>query len=194
MIGIHKIATITLVTAGLVVSGLIWSGCKKTQPGETTPSSPSQQTTLAGSGSKEPEVIPQEALRHVQQGLGHVRSREYDSAVGEYTKAIEQYPRYVMAYNDRAAVYARQTKFDKAKNDLTNALAIDPHNPVTYYNTAALYALQKQSSLSLEYLEKSLVLGFKDYDLLHADPDLNNIRKIPEFRKILERHGVSVPK
>ena len=95
-----------------------------------------------------------------------------------------------MAYNDRAAALIRQKKFDEAKKDLENALAIDPHNPATYYNTAALYALQKQSSVALEYLDRALVLGFKDYDLLRTDPDLNNIRKTPEFRKLLERYGV----
>jgi tetratricopeptide (TPR) repeat protein len=194
MIRIRKMATITLVAAALIVSGFIWSGCKKTQPEGTAPSSPTQQSASVDSGGKEPEVIPEEALKNVQQGLGHVRSREYDTAIKEFSAAIEQYPKYVMAYNDRAATFIRQKKFDEAKNDLDKALTIDPHNPATYYNTAALYAIQKQSSPALEYLDKALVLGFKDYDLLRTDPDLNNIRKLPEFRKILERRGVSVPK
>jgi tetratricopeptide (TPR) repeat protein len=187
-------ATVTLVTAGLIVLGFIGSGCKKTEPGGTAPSSPTQQSASGDSAGKEPEVIPQEALQHVQHGIEYVRTREYDRAIKEFTTAIEKYPKYVMAYNDRAAAYIRQKKFDAAKDDLTKALAIDPHNPATYYNTAALYALQKQSSASLEYLDKALELGFKDYDLLRADPDLNNIRKTSEFRKILERHGVSAQK
>jgi tetratricopeptide (TPR) repeat protein len=194
MIGMRRMATITLVVAGLIVAGFIGSGCKKTEPGATAPSSPAQQSASVNSGSKEPEVIPQEALRHVQQGLAHIRSHEYDSAIGEYTTAIEQYPRYVMAYNDRAAAYVRQKKFDKAKDDLTKALAIDPHNPITYYNTAALYALQKQTASALDYLDKALALGFKEDNLLRSDPDLNNIRKTPEFKKILERNGISVSK
>ena len=194
MIGKHNTLVTILVTAGFIVSGFMWSGCKKTQSGVTAPASPTERSASVESGGKEPEVIPQEALRHVQQGLGHVRSREYDSAIGEYTKAIEQYPKYVMAYNDRAAVYVRQNKFDKAKDDLTKALAIDPHNPATYYNTAALYSLQNESSQALDYLEKALVLGFKDYDLLRSDPDLKNIRKNPKFREILKKQGVSEPK
>jgi tetratricopeptide (TPR) repeat protein len=194
MIRIRKMATITLVAAALIVSGFMWSGCKKTQPEGTAPSSPTQQSSSADSRGKEPEVIPPEALQYVQHGIEHVRTREYERAIGEFSAAIEKYPKYVMAYNDRAAAFIRQKKFDKAKDDLTKALEIDPHNSATYYNTAALHALQKQSSPALEYLDKALVLGFKDYDLLRTDPDLNNIRKTPEFRKILERHGVSVPK
>ena len=190
MIGIHKMTAITLLVAALIMSGFICSGCKKTQPEGTAPSSPTQQSASVDSGGKKPEVIPEEALRHVQQGLGHVQSHEYDKAIKEFSTAIEQYPKYVMAYNDRAAALIRQKKFDEAKKDLENALAIDPHNPATYYNTAALYALQKQSSPALAHLDKALVLGFKDYDLLRTDPDLNNIRKTPEFRKLLERYGV----
>ena len=194
MIGIRRMAAIMLVVAGLIVSGFVSSGCKKTQQEGTAPSSPTQQSAAVDSGGKQSEVIPQEALRHVQQGIGLVRSREYDSAIKEFSAAIEQYPKYVMAYNDRAAAFIRQKKFDEAKNDLDKALVIDPHNPVTYYNIAALYALQKRSSPALEYLDKALVLGFKDYDLLRTDPDLNNIRKTPEFRKMIEKHGVSVSK
>ncbi len=194
MIGIRRMAAITLVAAGLTVSGFVCTGCKKTQQEVTAPSSPTQQSASVDSGGKQSEVIPQEALRHVQQGIGLVRSREYDKAIKEFSAAIEQYPKYVMAYNDRAAAFIRQKKFDEAKNDLDKALAIDAHNPGTYYNIAALYALQKKSSPALDYLDKALVLGFKDYDLLRTDPDLNNIRKMPEFRKIIERHGVSVSK
>lgn len=194
MLGIRNAATVMLVTAALLESAFLSSGCNKTQPKVPAPSSLARPSAPAEKGSNVPEAIPQEALRNVQNGIGHVRSHEYDIAIREFTEAIAQYPQYVMAYNDRAAAYIRQNKFDKAKDDLNKALAINPHNPITYYNTAALYALQKQSAPALEYLDKALVLGFKDYDYLRTDPDLNNIRKNTEFRKILDRHGVFVPK
>lgn len=182
-----------LVTAGLIALGFMWSGCKKTPP-EGTASAPTQQSTSVSSVGREADAIPQEALQHVRLGLERVHSKDYDSAISEYNMAIEKYPKYVMAYNDRAAVYVKQGKFDKAREDLSKALAIDPHNPATYYNTAALYSLQNESSQALDYLERALVLGFKDYDLLRSDPDLKNIRQNPKFREILKKQGVSVPK
>ena len=193
MIGKRNMAAITLVMAGFIVSGFLLSGCKKPPP-EGTASAPTQQSTSASNVGREADAIPQEALQHVRLGLERVHSKDYDSAISEYNMVIEKYPKYVMAYNDRAAVYVKQGKFDKAREDLDKALAIDPHNPATYYNTAALYSLQNESSQALDYLEKALVLGFKDYDLLRSDPDLKNIRKNPKFREILKKQGVSVPK
>lgn len=185
------VVTSVLVAAGLIVSVLLSSGCKKTQNAGTASSS-SPRPSASGEVINDSATIPEEALQKVRMGIEHVRSHDYDKAIKEFSAAIEKHPKYEMAYNDRAAAYMRLNKFDEAKDDLTKALLINPRNPVTYYNFASLHAIQKQSGLALDYLDKALETGFKDYDFLRADPDLNNIRKNPEFRKILERHGVFV--
>lgn len=191
---LHK-AVNTMLVAALLTSGFLFSGCKKNQPTNPAPSSPMQASVfLAVKGFKGPEAIPADALRNVQQGIEHVRSRDYDAAIREFSTAIEQYPSYFMAYNDRAAAYIRRNNFDKARTDLTKALEINPDSPFTYYNFAAFYAIQRQAVPALDNLDKALELGFRDYDFLRADPDLNNIRENPEYRKILDKHGVFVSK
>jgi|GEM_PF-587146 len=194
-------AVIMLVVAGLAVQAFLLSGCKKTQPQEQA-SSPSAITSAGTPGESVKghnapaglTALPPEVRQQLRQGIEHMKARDYDQAIREFSAIIGKYPDSSVAYNNRAAGYVRQNKFDKARDDLNKALQIDPSYPVTYYNLAALYALQKQSAPALASLDKALELGFNDYDFLRADPDLANIRKHPEFRKILERHKVFVPK
>ncbi|MBF0559422.1 MAG: hypothetical protein HQL08_11660 [Nitrospirae bacterium] len=187
---------IMFVASVFIVLGCLSSGCKKAEPEKATSSSAPQPSVSPDKAAARttPEPIPEEALRSVQLGMEHARSHDYDKAIREFTAAIDQYPKYDMAYDDRAAVYVLQKKFDMAKADLEKALSINPHNPVTYYNSAALYAVQKQAAPALDNLDKALVMGFRDYDFLRKDPDLNNVRNNPEFRKILDKHGVWLPK
>jgi len=192
---------IMLVVAGLAMQAFLLSGCKKTQLQEQA-SSPSAITSAQTSGNSakgpnQPAIqtaLSPEVRLLLRQGIEHMKARDYDKAIEEFSGVIGKYPNDSNAYNDRAAVYVRQDKFDKARDDLNKALQINPRDPVTYYNFASLYALQKQSDPALASLDKALEMGFNDYDFLRSDPDLNNIRKRPEFRRVLERHKVFVPK
>lgn len=191
-------AVIILVVAGLATEAFLLSGCKKTQQASSPSSITSAQTPgNSAKGLNEPTIKtepPPEVRQLLQQGMQYTKARDYDKAIREFTAVIGKYPNDSNAYNDRAAVYVRQNKFDKAKDDLNKALQINPNDPVTYYNFASLYALQKQSAPALASLDQALKLGFNDYDFLRSDPDLDNIRKLPEFRKVLESHKVFVPK
>ena len=45
---------------------------------------------------------------------------------------------------------------------------------------------------ALDSLDRALDLGFADYDVLRRDPDLNNLRRHPEYAKVLEKHKVFI--
>ena len=139
---------------------------------------------------KELAVQKLAAQINFQQGLRYAKEEDFVNAIREFTLAIEKYPDYSVAYANRAVAYMQQKKYNKAAEDLKKAASLDPRDPAVFYNLAALYALQKQLDLALEALDKALDLGFNDYDSLRKDPDLNNLRKHPEFRQILEKHKV----
>jgi tetratricopeptide (TPR) repeat protein len=160
------------------------------QPSQTPPAQ-------LGKGSTAPvaqTAIPTEAKLNMQQGMNYLRSRDYDNAIKEFTVAIEKHPSYDVAYSNRSVAYMQQRKFNKALDDLKKAEEINPKNPTVQYNFVALYSLQNQLDRSLDSLDRALELGFNNYDAFRTDPDLNNVRKHPEFRKILEKHKVFIMK
>lgn len=137
-------------------------------------------------------AVPVDAKLNLQQGLNYLRSSDLDNALKEFTLAIEKHPPYDVAYSCRAVAYMQQKKFNKALDDLKTAEGINPKNSVVQYNLMALYSLQNQIDRSLDSLDRCLELGFNNYEALRNDPDLNSVRKHPEFRKILEKHRVFI--
>jgi len=152
------------------------------------------------------EGPPLEAKQHLQQGMTYVSlaqknpmtsSENYENALLEFSNAVDLYPNYAEAYSNRGVVYMQQKKFNKALEDLKRSAELKPEDPIIYYNLAALYSLQNQLDLALDALDKALEYGFNNYDALkpsgrNSDPDLNNLRRHPEYRKVLETHKVFI--
>ncbi len=57
-----------------------------------------------------------------------------------------------------------------------------------YYDAACLYSIMGETEKSLEYLRKSLELGFLRFHLIRRDRDLNNIRDTEEFETLMEEY------
>lgn len=168
-----------------------------TPPQQAGQAQPTQPPAQVGAGQTAPQAqahVPTEAKLNLQQGLNYMRAKDYDNAIREFTLAIEKFPNYDVAYSNRAVAYMHQKKFNKAMDDLKKAEQINPNNPTVHYNYVAWYSLQKQLDRALDHLDRALQLGFNNYDALRNDPDLDNVRKHPEFRKILEKHKVFIAK
>jgi len=198
----------------MIVFSFVLTGCEKPQPKQEVvqpPPQPAQQPAplppqspqppsaggtppaQLGKGSTDPvaqKEIPVEAKLNMQQGMNYMRGKDWDNAIKEFTIAIQKHPAYDVAYSNRAVAYMQQKKFNKAMDDLKEAEKINPRNSSVHYNFVSLYSLQNQLDRALDSLDRCLELGFNNYDALRADTDLNNVRKHPEFRKILEKHKV----
>jgi tetratricopeptide (TPR) repeat protein len=150
-------------------------------------------------------TLSEEVKEHIKHGLAYVsnaknaRSKEIfeenlENAIREFSLAIEKNPNYAEAYSNRAVAYMLQKKFNKAEEDLLKAKQLNPDSPTIRYNLVCLYSLTGKLDLALDELDTALEKGFNDYEALRKDPDLNNLRKHPEFRKILEKHKVFIMK
>ncbi len=146
---------------------------------------------IRGGGSREaPGAPPAEARYRFQQGLALAANGRIDESIREFSDAINLAPNYAAAYGNRGVAYMMQKKYNKAHEDLIKAIALDPADKTAFYNLAAVHALRQEWDLSLDRLDQALKLGFDDYDVLRRDPDLDAVRKLPEFRKVLERHKI----
>ena len=185
----------------LIVSGLTISGCQK--PEKQTAEEPKQEAAPVQQASETGPSL--EVKSHIKQGLvyvgdaknartGAIFEENIDNAIKEFSLAIQKDPNYADAYSNRAVAYMQQKKFNKAQEDLKTAKELAPDNPSVRYNYACLYSLKGDVDLALDEIDAALTQGFNDYDALRRDSDLNNVRKHPEFRKILEKHKVFIMK
>ena len=62
------------------------------------------------------------------------------------------------------------------------------------HNATCIYAVAGDTNRALQYLEKSLVAGFDDFDHLVNDRDLSSIVNLPQYKTILAKYKVPQPK
>jgi tetratricopeptide (TPR) repeat protein len=65
--------------------------------------------------------------------------------------------------------------------------SLAPENPVVHYNLACSLSLLGKIDESLAALQKSLELGYSEFQFIRSDPDTENARRNSRFEKILER-------
>jgi hypothetical protein len=73
-------------------------------------------------------------------------------------------------------------KKDEANQQLEIVLKSNDKSPTDYYNVACIYSLLNEPKQAIQMLSISFEKGF---DVLHnsqSDPDLNNIRNLPQFK------------
>ena len=124
-------------------------------------------------------------------GISYANQGDFGNAVNAFNASIEC-RKTTEGYSNLGAAYMQQGKLNLAMDALKRAEKKNKKNNVVMYNIAALHSLKDDTDLSLIYIDKALKHGFKQYDALRFDPDLSNVRGEPDFRKVLEKHGVFI--
>jgi tetratricopeptide (TPR) repeat protein len=64
---------------------------------------------------------------------------------------------------------------------------LQPSNPTAHYNLACSLALSKRNSDALRSLRQAIGLGYRDFEWMSHDPDLQGLKKIPAFGVIVDQ-------
>jgi hypothetical protein len=62
---------------------------------------------------------------------------------------------------------------------------LQPANATAHYNLACSLALSKRNREALRSLRHAVGLGYRDFDWMSHDPDLQGLKRIPEFEAIV---------
>lgn len=62
---------------------------------------------------------------------------------------------------------------------------LQPDNSTAHYNLACSLALTRQKSAALKSLKHAIELGYRDFDWMAQDPDLESLKKHPAFTALL---------
>ena len=96
---------------------------------------------------------------HLSRGNAHLRAKEYDKAIVEFTRAIELRPDFAEAYNNRA--YATYCKYDGTGNplaDLNRALELRPEFPHAYNTRGCVYMAAGKPDKALADFNRAIEL------------------------------------
>ncbi len=101
---------------------------------------------------------------------------EYDQAIAQYEKALSARANDINAYNGLVLTYSEKKDYANAVDVLLRMKRLQPDNPDVYYNLACIYAKQSMPDDAVGWLKQSIDKGFRNWDLLKKDPDLESIR------------------
>jgi eukaryotic-like serine/threonine-protein kinase len=106
------------------------------------------------------------------------------------SEAVKLHPDYAPAHAGQAVLLARCGKRAEAHSAAARALQLSD-DALNTYQVAGVFAITSAThpndlSRALELLRKSVRDGFRDLPTIETDPDLNPIRKQPEFVALLK--------
>jgi adenylate cyclase len=116
-----------------------------------------------------------------------------DESVASYKKArmliaerLELNPDDARACQLGAAISARLGDRELATEYARRALTINPDDPLLLYNISCMYALLNSPNEALDCLEKAVDKGYGQKDWVEHDSDLDSLREMPRFQRIVE--------
>jgi len=134
-----------------------------------------------------------EMAKAYEMGTDHVRygrGSDLDFAIDLFKKSYNHPKRHIWSSFHLALLFAEKKDYEKAVLWTDNFLTDYPGLDVAVYNKACFLAQLDRKEESLRTLRKAIDLGFRDRKHIENDSDLNNLKLLPKFIKVLE----SLPK
>lgn len=117
-------------------------------------------------------------------GYYYMKQGKMDLAEADFRKVIELETK-PEDYSSIPYAYLGLGQYDKAIETNDSIIARNTTDNGGYYNAACLYARMNQPEKALEYLRKSLELGFRHFGHMNHDMDLESIRDLEGFQALI---------
>ncbi len=115
------------------------------------------------------------------------RQGKYSDAELFFRAQTKLVPDDSAAYNNLGAALAKQRKFAEAIKSVEMGLEINPESGVALFNLSGMNSLAGNTQEAIDNFKKAyLKLGERILPL-SSDPNLDNIRYLPEFKSIIEQ-------
>lgn len=77
---------------------------------------------------------------------------------------------------------------NEAKEWMTRILDADSENASSYYDAACLFSRMGEHSEAIEYLRRAFELGYRNFNHMAQDDDLDTIREMQEFKDLVSQY------
>jgi tetratricopeptide (TPR) repeat protein len=115
--------------------------------------------------------------------------QKYAESVPYFEKALAMDTSYIFAYPRLAYGYMITKKYNEAVNLYNKILSRDTTDQSTYYyNIACAKSILGKPGEAITALEKSFKTRYLDLAHINEDSDLDSIRSLPQFKKVIETY------
>lgn len=82
-------------------------------------------------------------------------------------------------------LYTRQGRISDGLRMDRRLVKLQPENATAHYNLACSLALSRRKIDALNELRRAVQLGYRDFDWMQQDPDLEPLKAHPDFQRLL---------
>jgi tetratricopeptide (TPR) repeat protein len=104
-----------------------------------------------------------------------------------YESILRRDPSYTDVVEILGGLYTKVGRISDGLKMDRKLVRLLPDNATAHYNLACSLALSKRRADALRSLKRAVALGYDDADWMTQDPDLDDLKNLPEFLKLLER-------
>lgn len=137
------------------------------------------------------EFDPDEPDVHDSIATAYFHVKEYDKAIGHFTRVTQLRPKDAKAYVNLGAVYNRKEDFSKAAEMLKKAISRDGNSVEAYYNLGIAYRGLKQPAFAINSYKEAIKINPRMLDAMqnlgNTYLEMNNAKAaIEQYQKALE--------
>ncbi|HRI81519.1 MAG TPA: hypothetical protein PLF88_03725 [Opitutaceae bacterium] len=116
-------------------------------------------------------------------------AKERDAAfeMGFFESVLKRTPDYTDVVEILGGLYTKHGRIADGLRMDRRLVKLQPANATAHYNLACSLALSKRPTDALRSLHRAVELGYRDFDWMSQDPDLEEMKKHPAFLELLGR-------
>ncbi len=117
------------------------------------------------------------------------RDKHSDPAfeIAFYESILRREPGYAEVVEILGGLYTKTGRIADGLRMDRRLVKLRPANPTAHYNLACSLALSRRRADALRSLRRAVDLGYRDFEWMSQDPDLEILRDRTEFTALLEQ-------
>ncbi len=137
---------------------------------------------------------PDNPVLHYQLGRFYENRGLPDKALESFRTAVDFNPVFWEALYRQALIHAGKKEYDKSISLFKQVVSLQPENAAIYYNIACLYSIQNQKTDAVDWLQKAIDSGYRNWERIKNDPDLENLRQTSFYKQLINEPAGRAPK
>ena len=119
--------------------------------------------------------------------MSRVSKSDPQFEISFYESILTRDPSYTDVIELLGGLYTKQGRVADGLRMDRKLVKLQPANPTAHYNLACSLALSRRKADALRSLRTAVELGYRDFDWMQQDPDLEDLKKHPGFGALLEQ-------
>ena len=115
------------------------------------------------------------------------RSNDHEFEIGFFESVLKRDPAYTDVIEILGGLYTKHGRVADGLRMDRKLVRLLPSDPTAHYNLACSLALVKRKAEALRALRQAVELGYRDFDWMQQDPDLEGLKNHPLFQALLEQ-------